>query len=166
MRITSHWIDKREHNRALKDVLEKELPLRDLKLGDRTRLMILDSEDGDTKFVKMVESLEAKFVIEDHCSEPAISGTRSSRPRTGWPPSPPATKTARPVTTKDRSQRKRLDHVLKLAQDWKVRGAIILRRKCCDPQEPDVPALRQALEGIGVPSLFLEADGHRPRKPV
>ena len=69
LRVTSQWIDKREHNRVLKDVLEKELPTRDLKLGDQIRLMILGSENDDTEFVTMVESLDAKFVIEDHCSE-------------------------------------------------------------------------------------------------
>jgi benzoyl-CoA reductase subunit C len=158
LRVSSQWIDKPEHNRVLKDVLEKELPTRDLKLGDRIRLMILGSEDDDTEFVKLVESLDAQIVIEDHCT-----GTRYF-----WNAVVPADDrlaaiAARyvdcpPCPTRNWPQRRRLDHVLNLAKDWKVQGGIIFRRKFCDPQELDGPTLRQALEGIGVPSLSLEPD--------
>jgi len=156
--LTEQWIDKREHNRVLKDVLEKELPTRDLRLGDQIRLMILGSEDDDTEFVTMVESLEAKFVIDDHCS-----GTRSF-----WNEVIPAEDrlaaiAARyvdrpPSPAKDWPLRRRLDHLLKLAKDWRAQGAIIIQQKFCDPQELDILALRQALDGVGVPSLFLELD--------
>jgi len=158
LRVSCQWIDKREHNRVLKDVLEKELPTRDLKLGDQIRLMILGSEDDDTEFVTMVESLDAKFVIDDHCSGtryfwneviPAEDRLAAIAARyVDRPPSP----------AKDWPLRRRLDHILTLAKDWRAQGAIIIQQKFCDPQELDILALRQALDGVGVPSLFLELD--------
>lgn len=162
LRLSSQWIDKREHNRVLKDVLDKELPNRDLKLGDQIRLMILGSKDDDTEFVKMVESLDAKFVIDDHGI-----GTR-----TFWNEVIPAADrlaaiAARymdrpPCPTQDWSLSRRLDHILKLAKDWRVQGALIIQQKICDPQELDMPALRQALDGVGVPGLFLKLDVTAP----
>jgi benzoyl-CoA reductase subunit C len=155
---SGQWIDKREHNRVLKDVLEKELPTRDLKLGDQIRLMILGGQDNNTEFVKMVESLEAKFVIDDH-----DTGTRTFRNEV----IPGADRMAAiavryldqpPGPTDDRSPRRRLEHILKLAKDWRVQGAIILRQKFPDSHELDIPTLRQVLDGVGVPSLFLEPD--------
>lgn len=158
LRVSSQSIDKREHNRVLKDVLEKKLPARNLKLGDQIRLMILGSEDDDTEFVKMVESLNAKIVIDDRCTGnryfwnevipaddrlAAIAARYVDRP---------------PCPTKDWPLRRRLDHILKLAKDWRAQGTIIIQQKFCDPHELDIPALRQALDGVGVPSLFLELD--------
>lgn len=154
---SQQWIDKREHNRALKDVLEKELPTRDLKLGDQIRLMILGSEDNDTEFVKMVESLEAKFVIDDHGT-----GTRTFRneviPGADRLAAIAARYLDRPPCPTDDWPLRRLQHILKLAKDWRVQGAIIIRQKFPDSHELDIPTLRQALDGVGVPSLFLEPD--------
>jgi benzoyl-CoA reductase subunit C len=155
---SGQWIDKGEHNRALKDVLEMELPTRDLKLGDQVRLMLLGSQDNDIEFVKMVESLEAKFVIDNHGS-----GTRAFRneviPGADRIPAIAARYLDRPpCPTDDRPPRRRLDDILKLAKDWRVQGAIIIRQKFRDPHELDIPTLRKALDGVGVPSLFLEPE--------
>jgi benzoyl-CoA reductase subunit C len=155
---SGQWIDKGEHNRVLKDVLEKELPTRDLKLGDQVRLMILGSQDNDPEFVKMVESLEAKFVIDDHGT-----GTRPFRNEVIPGADRMAAIAARyldqpPCPTDDWPPHRRLDDILKLAKDWRVQGAIILQQKFPDSHELDTPTLRQALNGVGVSSLFLEPD--------
>ena len=158
LRVSSQWIDKRQHNRVLEDVLEKELPTRDLRLGGQIRLMILNSEDGDTEFVKMVESLDATFVIDDHCT-----GSRYF-----WNEVLPAADRLTAIAAsyvdrlaypcKDWPLSRRLDHLLKRVKDWRVQGAIIIQQKFCDPPELDIPSLRQALDGVGVPSLILEPE--------
>ena len=158
MSRSQQWIDKLEHNRVLKDVLEKELPTRDLSLGDQIRLMILGSQDHDTEFVKMVESLEAKFVIDDHGT-----GTRTFRNEVIPSADCMATIAARylewpPCSTDDWLPLRRLQHILKLAKDWRVQGAINIQQKFPDSHELDIPTLRQALDGVGVPSLFLEPE--------
>lgn len=158
MVVSSQMTDKREHSRILEDILEKELPKRDLGIGEDIRLMILGSEDDDTEFIKMVESLDAKFVIDDHCT-----GTRYF-----WnevePDGDPLTAIAdryvkRPACpTKDWPERTRVDHVLKLAKDWNVRGAILIQQKFCDPHELDIPVQKKFLKENGIESLFLELD--------
>lgn len=156
--VSGQWIDKREHNRVLKDVLEKELPTRDLKLGNQLRLMILGNEDDDTEFVKMVESLEATFVIDDHgpgtryfWNEVLPADDRLAAIAARYLDRPPC-------PAKDRPLPRRLDPILKLAKDWRVQGAIIIQQKFCDPHELNIPAIRKALDGVGVPCLFLELD--------
>ena len=56
--------------------------------------------------------------------------------------------------------------MLKLAKDWKVQGGIVYRRKFCDPQELDVLALRQALDGHRGPQPVPGTGRRRPPKPV
>jgi benzoyl-CoA reductase subunit C len=54
---------------------------------------------------------------------------------------------------------------LKLCQDFKVQGAIIIQQKFCDPHECDIMPLRELLNKNGVPNLFLEFDVTVPLGP-
>ena len=155
--VSSQLVDKNEHSRILEDTM-KTLKSAKPERPTGTRLMIVGSEDDDTEFVEMVESLDAIFVVDDHCTgsryfwedvEPdgdrltAIADRYVKRV---------------PCPTKDWPQRKRLDHVLKLAKDYSVDGAIIIQQKFCDPHELDIPATRKILQENGIPTLFLEFD--------
>jgi benzoyl-CoA reductase subunit C len=51
-----------------------------------------------------------------------------------------------------------MEHIKKLAQDWKVQGAIVIQQKFCDPHELDIPATIETLKQIGIPTQFLEFD--------
>ncbi|MFH1033504.1 MAG: benzoyl-CoA reductase, bzd-type, subunit N [Pseudomonadota bacterium] len=156
--VSNQWTDKREHTPVVREVVKQELPRRDLGLGDDIRLMILGSEDDDTEFLKMVESLDAVIVTDDHCTgsryfwnqvEPEDDRLLAIAKRYVFRPACP---------TKDWPERTRLEHVRNLAQEWNVKGAIIIQQKFCDPHELDIPAQRLGLQEIGVPSLFLELD--------
>ena len=156
--LSSQMVDKREHNTALEELLAK--------LGERvvnrpigTRLMILGSEDDDIEFLNMVESSGATFVIDEHCTGTryfwnevesnggdlleSLANRYIKRP---------------PCPSKDWPERTRTNHVLRLAKDYDVAGAIIMQQKFCDPHEIDVPALTKALNDAGVKTLFLEFD--------
>ncbi|MEE9201877.1 MAG: 2-hydroxyacyl-CoA dehydratase family protein, partial [Dehalococcoidia bacterium] len=63
-----------------------------------------------------------------------------------------------PCPIKDMEERRRPAHVLALARDYGVQGAIFVQEKFCDPHAADFPALRAALEKVGIPSLRLEVD--------
>jgi len=65
--VSNQMIDKREHSRALEEVLKK-LPQRKAERDTGSRLIIVGSEDDDTAFIKMVESVGATIVIDDHCT--------------------------------------------------------------------------------------------------
>jgi len=157
MVVSSQMVDKREHNKALEELLEK-LPSRTLgEPGER--LMILGSEDDDTEFVAMVEDLGARIVIDEHCT-----GTRYFYEEVNTNGDALASIAERyvkrvPCPSKDWPERTRLDHIVKLAKDYDVKGAIVMQMKFCDPHELDTPAIKEALEiEVGIPIIFLEFD--------
>ncbi|UCC33620.1 MAG: benzoyl-CoA reductase, bzd-type, subunit N [Candidatus Bathyarchaeota archaeon] len=157
MVVSSQMVDKEEHNQALKKLL-KELPNRKLNRSTGTRLMVLGSEDDDVEFLSMVESLDATFVIEDHCT-----GSRyfwnEVIPQEDRLAAIAARYIDRPACpSKDWPKRTRLPHILKLAKDYDVEGAILIQQKFCDPHELDIPAIRSHLETNGIPTYFLEFD--------
>ncbi len=155
--VASQMVDKGEYNETLSEWLGN-LPDTSGHNGSRIRLMILGSENDDTEFVGMVESLDALFVVDDHCTgsryfwnEVTTNGdlldsiARRYIERV-------------PCPTKDWPKRLRIDHIKKLAKDWNVQGAIVIQQKFCDPHELDNPAIMRELKAVGVPSQFLELD--------
>jgi len=159
MVVTSQLMDKREHNELLQQLV-KELPNRKLDRETGIRLMIVGSEDDDHTFLEMVEKLNSTFVIEDHCTGSryfwnevisekdrlqAIANRYCDRvpcPSKDWGPDDPS--------------RLRFPHILNLAKEYKVQGAIVIQQKFCDPHEIDIPSLREFLEKNGIPTHFLE----------
>jgi len=157
MVVSSQMTDKTEHARVVEDAL-KELKGRTIGRPTGTRLMLLGSENDDVEFIGMVESLDATIVQDDHCT-----GTRyfwDEVENGGDPMDAIATRYVRrtPCPTKDWPERKRLDRILSFAKEWDVAGAIIIQQKFCDPHEIDIPAIRKALEDVGLKVLFLELD--------
>lgn len=157
MIVADQVTDKAEHSEELKKLL-KELPKREVGRDTGTRLMILGSEDDDIEFLNMVESCGATFVIDDHCT-----GTRyfwnEVEPRDDRIEAIAARYIDRiPCPSKDWEERTRVKHILKLAKEWNVVGAIVIQQKFCDPHELDMPAIRKALDAEGIKTLFLEFD--------
>jgi benzoyl-CoA reductase subunit C len=157
MVVASQMVDKVEYSDHLQEVLGS-LPRRPAENDSKVRLMILGSEDDDTEFVGMVESLDAVFVVDEHCT-----GTRyfwNQAESTGHPLESIARRYVNrvPCPSKDWPQRSRVEHIETLAREWDVRGAIVIQQKFCDPHELDNPAIIRALKEIGVPALFLELD--------
>jgi len=155
--LASQMVDKREHNAALEALLGK-LGSREINRPAGTRLMILGSEDDDIEFLNMVESSGATFVVDEHCTgtryfwnEVETNGDLMGSIADRYVKRPPC-------PTKDWPERRRTEHILHLAKDYDVAGAIIMQQKFCDPHEIDVPALTKALKDTGVKTLFLEFD--------
>jgi benzoyl-CoA reductase subunit C len=156
--ITQQLIDKTEHSAELKALLEKLKTERSGK-NDGTRLMIIGSENDDIEFVNMVESCSATIVTDDHCIGTryfwnnvmvnggdlieAIAKRYIERPA---------------CPSKDWMERTRIKHLLKLAKDFNVAGAILIQQKFCDPHELDIPAIKKAFNEEGIKTLFLEFD--------
>jgi benzoyl-CoA reductase subunit C len=155
--MSNQMVDKTEHNREVTDLLAR-LPARSLDRSGDVRLMLVGSEDDDIPFVKMVESLGAVVVVDEHCT-----GTRyfwNSVAGNGKLLDALAARYIdRPACpSKDWPERTRIPHVLSLAKDYGAQGVILIQQKFCDPHELDIPALKKALEAEGIPSLFLEFD--------
>jgi benzoyl-CoA reductase subunit C len=155
--VASQMVDKKDYNETLQGILEK-LPQRPVEKDSKVRLMILGSEDDDTEFLQMVESLGAIFVVDDHCT-----GSRYFWNEVTPNQNPLEAIASRyvervPCPSKDWPQRTRMEHIKKLAQDWEVQGAIVIQQKFCDPHELDIPATIESLKQIGIPAQFLEFD--------
>ena len=155
--VSSQVTDKNEHSRLLEETLKTLEGARPAR-PTGNRLMLIGSENDDTQFVKMVESLGATIVVDDHCT-----GSRyiwEDVPDGGDRLTAIAQRYIRrvPCPTKDWPLRNRLPHILRLAKEYKVEGAILLQQKFCDPHELDTPAIKKLLEENGIPTLFLELD--------
>ena len=155
----SQLMDKREANVLLKQFLDG-LPIRRLNRDPGLRLMIVGSENDDSPFLEMVESVGATFVIEDHCT-----GSRYFWDKVV--PNPDRIQAIAnrycdriPCPSKDWGMgdwhRKRFEHILTLARDYKVQGVVLVQQKFCDPHEIDIPSLRRVLQEAGYPTYFLE----------
>ncbi len=153
-------MDKREHNELLKQLIEA-LPDRKLDRDTGVRLMIIGSENDDRPFMEMVEDvLKGTFVTDDHCT-----GSRYF-----WDEVVPEKDRLQAIANRylDRvpcpnkdwgmedCSRKRFPHILQLARDYGVQGAILVQQKFCDPHELDIPSLRRYLEDNDIPCYFLE----------
>ena len=165
MVASSFMVDKKDHNAELKRILP-ELKNRKLDHETGSRLMIVGSEDDDTEFVKMVESVGATIVSDDHCTGSRyfwnltefngdimqdIANRYVDRP---------------PCPSKDWEERQRFPHVLQMANDFNVDGIILIQQKFCDPHECDIPVLKQYLNDNDIPTLFLEFDVTVPLGPM
>jgi benzoyl-CoA reductase subunit C len=157
MVLADQVVDKADHNRALRTLLEA-LPARSLERGEDIRLMLVGSEDDDLPFGRMVESLGAVVVNDEHCTGTRYfwnpvkgNGDVHSRLAARYVDRPPC-------PSKDWPVRTRIPHVLALAREWGVAGVILIQQKFCDPHELDIPALKKALEEAGIRTLFLEFD--------
>jgi len=156
MVVSSQMVHKREHNKALEELLER-LPSRNLdEPGER--LMIVGSEDDDTEFVAMVEDLGSRIVIDEHCTGIRYFNTLVNT--NGDPLGSIAERYVKriPCPSKDWPQRTRLEYIIKIAKDYDVQGAVIIQQKFCDPHEIDIPSIKQAFEDNGIPTIFLELD--------
>lgn len=157
MAVSSQMVDKQEHNRVLEEVIKK-LKQSKSQPSSSARLMLIGSEDDDTEFVKMVESVGARIVIDDHCTGTRYfwNETKSDKDRLKAVAQRYIDRPACP--SKDWPVRTRIPHLLKLAKDYKVQGVIQIQQKFCDPHELDIPAINKAFKEKDIPTLFLEFD--------
>lgn len=156
--LSSQMVDKAEHNKALQKLLE-ELPDRKLGREIGTRLMILGSEDDDIEFLNMVESVGSTFVIDDHCTGSRYFWNEVEGDGKDLLEAIAERYIKRPACpTKDWEERRRVPHVMQLAQDYDVDGAILVQQKFCDPHELEIPTMQHHFDKNNIPTLFLELD--------
>jgi len=150
-------MDKAEHNRLLEQAYEEVASRRSDSPG-LPRLMVISSENDDLELIRFIESLGTRVVVDDNCV-----GTRyfleEVPPGEGLLEGLALRYIRKPLCpVKDIVGRERLSHILELAEEYRVQGAIFLKAKFCDPQEYDIPAISAALKEKNIPSLTLECD--------
>jgi len=165
MVVSSQIVDKNDHSKVLEKALSGGLKDRLQDRDPGVRLMIIGSEDDDTKFVKMVEEEGSTIVCDDHCT-----GTRYFWDEVEMDSDPISSIAKRyiertPCPSKDWPELRRFKRILEFAKDFNVAGAIVMQQKFCDPHECDMVALRKTLAENGIKTLSLEFDVTVPLGP-
>ncbi|MFQ5826591.1 MAG: 2-hydroxyacyl-CoA dehydratase, partial [Dehalococcoidia bacterium] len=155
--LSAQLTDKRELNPMLAQLLT-DLPQRHEGPQPEARIMVVGSETMDLEFLRLVESRGANIVIEEQCTGSryfwtevipeedrlsAIAQRFVSRPR---------------CPLKDVNERRRLDHILSLAREFNVQGALLVQQKFCAPHEFEIPHISRMLRDNGIPTYLLELD--------
>jgi len=135
-------------------------------VADGPRIMLWGSEMDDVAFVKLVEECGASVVVDDMCT-----GTRifwHDVPQTPDPLDGLVTryldKIPCPRTYRQRSGTRREDlesrfsHLRDFIQQFGVDGLIFFLIRYCDTHELEAPDVREYLEAMGIPTLFLVDD--------
>lgn len=161
MVLSSQMMDKEEHNRLLREVINN-LPERKDRGNPGVRLMLLGSETNSPSLLRLVESLGATVVIDDLCSGSryfwnevipqadrllAIARRYLDRPR---------------CPIKDVRYRRRTAHILQLAEDYNIYGVVMTLQKYCHPHQCDTPAIKSVLSKRNIPIHLVELDGTIP----
>jgi benzoyl-CoA reductase subunit C len=156
--ISQQLVDKKDHIASLKQLLEK-IKTESGGKNTGTRLMLLGSENDDIPFVQMVESVNGSIVIEDHCIGTRYFWNNVSDADGDLLDLIAKRYVERPACpSKDWMDRSRVKHIVNLAKEYEVKGAIVIQQKFCDPHELDIPAVTKELNNAGVKTLFLEFD--------
>lgn len=155
----SQIMDPEDHNEILERALED---LKNNAEGRPTdqRFMMIGSENDDREFMHMVEE-ELPFNITVVTDEQCV-GTRAiwdEVSENGDPLMNIAERYVRriPCPNKDWPNRRRLDRIKELTEDYNVDGVILFQQKFCDPHELDIPRIQEFLEEeLEIPVYTLE----------
>jgi benzoyl-CoA reductase subunit C len=154
-------IDKQVHNHLLQAALD-ELRKRPASGRQGPRLMLLGSVNNDIELIKFIDSLGGRVVIDDYCTGnryyqievvPEENRLVSLASRLIEKP---------PCPLKDIPERRRVAHLAKLANDYRVQGVIYTIQRLCDSHGLDYPAIDSAFKALGIPMLKLELDYTAP----
>ena len=164
---SSHVADPREHNERLRSALDRLEGWDGPRRTPDYRLMHVSSENDDRRFMYMVEE-DLGFAVTV-VTEEACVGTRDFWNTTDGTEGDPYASLARrylerpPCPNKDWPERRRMEQIGSLADDFDVDGVIIVMQKFCDPHQLDIPRERELLEEEkGLNTLTLEFDASVP----
>lgn len=155
--ISSMLSDKREHNGWLEQLLA-ELPQRHNGPLPGARLMVVGSENHDLELYRVIEAAGANVVIEESCMGSRYFWNQAvpGQDRLGAIATRYLTRPRCPL--KDVPERRRLEHILNLARDWHVQGALLIQQKFCTPHGLDLPLIERVLRENDIPSTAVELD--------
>jgi benzoyl-CoA reductase subunit C len=120
--------------------------------------MLLGSVNNDIELLKFIESVGCRVVIDDYCTGnryyhqeviPGPDRLQSLAKRLIDKP---------PCPLKDIPERRRVEHITGLVDQFRVAGVIYTIQRLCDPHGLDYPAVEAALKTRGIPMLKLELD--------
>ncbi|MBN2462020.1 MAG: 2-hydroxyacyl-CoA dehydratase, partial [Dehalococcoidia bacterium] len=159
-----------EGNELLTQVIKEVKSRQDGPAKKPARLLVWSSTSDDVDIMQIFES-EANVVMDDSCG-----GFRPFRAELKLTDDPidgladyylneiTCARTFRQATLgetkKDyaRDLQSRFGYFKGIVKDWKINGAILFLVRYCDPFAFEMPAFKDYLEGISVPSIYIEYD--------
>jgi len=159
-----------EGNQLLREVIADTKERRDKPARKTSRLMLWGSILDNTSLVEMIESLDASVVMDDTCvgSRPYFNDVKiTENPLNGL-----AShylnhiKCPRTFISDYNAQQKDYEGDLKrrygylgdYSREWHVNGVIMEALRYCDTHGYEVPSVKDYLNQIGLPGIYLEHD--------
>ncbi|HEY41464.1 MAG TPA: 2-hydroxyacyl-CoA dehydratase [Dehalococcoidia bacterium] len=160
-----------EGNKLLREVIDEVKERNDGPQKKSARLLVWGSILDDTALPEMIEGLDANVVMDDTCvGSRAYFGDveLTNDPLDGLSHHYLVDiKCPRTFRTRDYTD-VRKDYMTDLAvrfsylrdyvRDWKADGVIMESVRYCDTHGYDVPGVRDYLDSVGIPSIYLEHD--------
>jgi benzoyl-CoA reductase subunit C len=159
-----------EGNDLLGQVLEEVRNRRNGTKKQPSRLLIWSSTLDDTDFMRLFEA-KANVVMDETCG--GMRAFRSNVKLTTDPIDGLADYYMKEITCartfrqadigenrKDYAKdlQSRFGYLKDIIKDWKIDGAILLLVRYCDPFAFEMPALKDYLDSLGLPSTYIEYD--------
>jgi benzoyl-CoA reductase subunit C len=159
-----------EGNDLLTQVIDEVKTRKESPAQKPARLLIWSSTMDDTDIMNIFED-KANVVMDDSCggyrpfrSDVKTTGDFIERLADYYMKEITCARTFIQAklgeTTKNYAKdlQSRFGYMKSIVRDWKINGAILLLVRYCDPFAFEMPALKDYLEGIGVPSTYIEYD--------
>jgi bcr-type benzoyl-CoA reductase subunit C len=160
-----------EGNELLRQIISEAKTRKNGPVKKSVRLLIWGSIIDDTPMVEMIEDLEANVVMDDTCvgSRAFIDDVKAtSDPIDGLAEHYLVDiKCPRTFTAKDYFAMKknymedlhdRFGYISDYIRDWNANGVIMQSVRYCDTHGYDVPQLRDYLNSVNIPNIYLEHD--------
>jgi benzoyl-CoA reductase subunit C len=160
-----------EGNTLLREVIAEIRERKDGPAKKPYRLLVWGPVADNTAYIEMIESLDANVVMDDTCvgsraffsevpltSDP-LDGLASrylngiNCPRTFRESNVGGVKIGYKADLEGR-----FGYIGKYAKEWEVNGAVLQVLKYCDSHGYEVPQLKDYLENIGLPNVYVEHD--------
>ena len=160
-----------EGSQLLKEVIDEVRERRDGPPKKAARLLVWGSIIHDAAMIEMMENLDANVVMDDICvgSRAYFNDVKiTDDPLDGLADhylldiKCPRTLRQSTIDTTKKDYMSDLDsrygYLGDYAKQWQVNGVILQSVKYCDTHGYEVPSVRDYLEHIGLPSVYLEHD--------
>lgn len=163
-----------EGNSLLKEVMAEIRERRNTLPEKSARLLVWGSIIDDSALIEMMESLDASVVMDDTCV--GSRGYFADIPLTENPLDGLAYHYLEnikcPRTFRDSIKKgagpgyrgdleTRFGYLGSLVKDWNVNGVVLQALRYCDSHGYEIPQLKDYLDGIGLPNIYIEHDYSR-----
>lgn len=154
--VAGMTIPIQEFNELLEDI-RVEVRSRKPSAENKPRLLISGSEVDDDALISLVEESGASVVMDDLCT-----GTRFF-----WHDVDTSKGTMQglaerylgitcPRTYRPGKAAQRFNYLGDFIREWKAQGVILYTIRFCDTYQLDIPEMKDYIQGLGLPLLFLE----------